>query len=118
MGMVHGVHRHTASRGPRVALDAELVVRTTSLHDGLVGTATTGNDTDHSAAVRRERLLGARGEANAGAVSISVVREDGGIVARSAGKSTAVADLLLNVADNGTLGESLERDNVTDGEAG
>lgn len=48
VGMVDGVHGHTTSLGPAVALDGELVLGARSLEEGLVGTATTGDDTDHT----------------------------------------------------------------------
>ena len=45
VGVLHRVHAHTTHGGPGVPLGAVLVERATSLHDGLVGTAATGDDT-------------------------------------------------------------------------
>jgi len=45
------------------------------------------------------------------------VTDDGGVVARSAGKCTTVTNLLLNVADNGTFGELTNGENVANSES-
>lgn len=50
------------------------------------------------------RLLGARGQLDAGDAGVGVVRHDDGVVARAAGQAAAVARLLLHIADDGTLG--------------
>ena len=51
MGMVDGVHSNTSNSGPGTsALGLPSVVGVTSLANRLVGSATTGNDTDHSSA--------------------------------------------------------------------
>lgn len=44
--VVHRVHGNTTGSWPRVALDAELVVGTTSLEQRLVDTATSSDDAD------------------------------------------------------------------------
>merc|ERR1719489_218653 len=48
MGMLHGVHSHTTYLRRAVPLDLVLMVRTTSLQHGLVNTASTSNNTNHS----------------------------------------------------------------------
>mmetsp|Transcript_25117 Transcript_25117/g.24868 ORF Transcript_25117/g.24868 Transcript_25117/m.24868 type:complete len:216 (+) Transcript_25117:256-903(+) len=116
--MVDGVHADTADVRPAVALGLVLVVGAAGLHDGLVGTATTGDDADGGAAVGRDDLLGARGQPDAGLVGLGVLAEDGGVVAGGAGERAAVADLLLDVADDGTLGEGVHGEDVADGEGG
>jgi len=51
MRMVNGVHSNTSNSGPGTsALGLPSVVGVSGLADGLVGSATTGNDTDHSSA--------------------------------------------------------------------
>jgi len=112
------VHAHTTDIGPAVALDLVLVVGTTSLEDGLVGTATTSDNADGSTAVLGEDLLGTRGKANAGLASVAVVGEDGSIVARRAGERATVTDLLLDVADDGTLGHRANGEHVANGKGG
>merc|ERR1719189_1819229 len=48
MGMLHRVHSHTTYLRPAVPLDLVLMVRTSSLQHGLVNTASTSNNTNHS----------------------------------------------------------------------
>lgn len=43
---------------------------------------------------------------------------DGDVVAGSAAERTAVTNLLLDVGDDGTLGNGAEREDVADGQAG
>lgn len=43
---------------------------------------------------------------------------DSGIVARSASEGTTVADLLLNIANDGTFGALRDGEDVADGEGG
>ena len=114
VGMVDGVHSNTTSLGPRVALDAVLVVSTTSLQEGLVNTTTSSNDTNGGTSGREDDLLGTGGELDAGLAIIGVVADDGGVTAGGTGESTAITDSLLNVADNGTLGHGTQRKNVSD----
>ena len=116
MGMLHGVHGHTADARPAVALRLVLVVCTTSLHYWLVNTTATGDDADHGTAVGGQDLLCARGELDTGDTLVVVVSYDGGIVARGASKGTTVTGLFLDVAYNGTLGEGLQRQDVAHGQ--
>ena len=110
--MVDGVHSNTTSAGPVVTLGLELVVRTAGLEQRLVDPSTTSDDTNGSASVTRDGLFGTRGETNAGLVVVGAVADNGGVVARGAGKSTTVADLFFNVADNGTFRASGDGENV------
>jgi hypothetical protein len=94
------------------------VVSTTGLEQGLVNTATAGNDADSRTAGHGEDLLGTRGELDAGLALVGVVGNDGGIVSRSTGERSTVTDLLLNVEDDGTLGHLADGKDVSDGELG
>lgn len=116
--MINGVHGNTTSLGPRVALDSELVLGTRSLEQRLVGTATTGNDTNHTTGSVLDDLLGTRGELDAGLAVLGVVADDGNVVAGGTAKSTTVTGLLLDVGDDGTLGHGGEGQNVADGQSG
>ncbi len=49
---------------------------------------------------------------------VRVVGDDGGVVARGTSKGSAVAILVLNVADDGTFGEVSNGENVADSELG
>jgi len=116
--VIDGVHGNTTSLGPRVALDSELVLGTRSLEQGLVGTATTGNDTNHTAGGVLDDLLGTGGELDASLAVLGVVANDGNVVTGGTAKRTTVTRLLLDVGDNGTLGQGGEGQNVTDGQSG
>lgn len=114
--MVDGVHGNTTSLGPAVALDGELVLGARSLQEGLVGTATTGNDTDHTTRAGVDDLLGTGGQLDTGLALIGVVADDGDVATRGTAESTTVTNLLLDVGDDGTLGHLAEREDVADGE--
>ena len=101
-----------------VALGLELVVRPAGLEQGLVDTATTRNNTDGSTAAAGDGLLRAGRKTNASLVLIGGVADDGGVVAGCPRERTAVTDLLLNVADDGTLGALSDGKDVADGENG
>lgn len=90
--------------------------RTTSLEQRLVDPSSSSNDTNGGTGGSRYSLLRTTGQANAGLVVIGRVTNDGGVVSGCAGKSTTVTDLLLNIADDGTLGALAYRDDVSDGE--
>ena len=112
------VHGNTSHFGPAVTLGLELVVGTTGLEQGLVNAATSSNDADGGTVGRGEDLLVARGQLDTGGVVVRVVGDDGGIVARGTGKSSAIAVLVLNVADDGSLGEVADGQDVSDSELG
>ena len=118
MRMVDGVHGNTTSLGPAVALDRELMLGTRGLEEGLVGTATAGDDADHATGVAVDDLLGAGGELDTGLALVGVVADDGDVVAGGAAESAAVAGLLLDVGDDGTLGDGAEGEDVADGQGG
>lgn len=75
------------------------------------------NDTDGATAVRRDDGLGAGGETDAG-LAVVAVSDDGGVVARGTGEGSAVTGLLLDVADDGTLGALGDGEDVADVEGG
>lgn len=116
--MVDGVHGNTTSLGPRVALDGELMLGARGLEERLVGTAAAGDDADHAAGAAQDDLLGARGQLDTGLALIGVVSDDGDVVAGGAAQGAAVANLLLNVGHDGTLGHGAQGQNVADGEGG
>lgn len=116
--MVDGVHGNTTSLGPAVALDSELMLGTRGLEEGLVGTATASDDADHATGVAVDDLLGAGGELDTGLALVGVVADDGDVVAGGAAESAAVAGLLLDVGDDGTLGDGAEGEDVADGQGG
>jgi len=118
VGMVDGVHGNTTSTGPAVALGSELVLSTRRLQEGLVGTSTTGDDTNHTTASAGEDLLGAGGELDTGLALIGVVADDGNVVTGGTAERTTVTVLVLDVGQDGTLRDGVEGQDVADGESG
>jgi len=112
--MLNGVHGHTSYNWPAVALSLVFVVRTTGLQDGFVDTTATSNDTNHSPVVGRDHFLGSGRQLDAGLFRFGIVSDDGGVVARRAGQSSAIAVLLFNIADDGTFRHRANRQNIAD----
>lgn len=88
---------------------------TTSLEQGLVDPSSSSNDANSGTGSSGHGLLSTTGQTDAGLVVVRRVSDDGGVVSGCAGKSTTVTDLLLNVADDGTLGALTYGDDVSDG---
>lgn len=91
---------------------------TRGLEEGLVGTSTTGDDTNHTTAGGRKDLLGTGGELDTGLALIGVVADDGNVVTGSTAERTTVTGLVLDVGEDGTLGDGVEGKDVADGEGG
>ena len=117
MRMVHRVHGNTLHVRPSTTLCLVLPVGVTGLKQRLLGTSTTGDDTNHGTAGRAEGLLGTRGQLHASLALIGVVADDGGVVAASTSKVSTVTGLLLNVADDGTFRHLTDGENVADGQS-
>lgn len=118
MRMLNGVTGNTTNLGPAVALATEAVVAVTGLEDRLLDTASSSNDTDHSTAGGADRLLLARGELEAGAAGLEVVGDDGAVVSGGTGNGSTVTGLGLDVADDASLDDVSEGEDVTDGKGG
>lgn len=85
-------------------------------HQGLVGTATTSDDTNHCSRAAVDDLLRAGRKLDTGLALIGVVADDGDVVARGAGERATVTNLLLDVRDDGTLGHGAEGKDVANGQ--
>jgi hypothetical protein len=116
--VIHGVHGNTTGLGPRVALNSELVLGARSLEQRLVGTTTTGNDTNHTTRGVLHNLLGTGGQLDTGLAVLGVLANDGDVVTGGTTESTTVTRLLLDVGDDGTFGDGGEREDVADGQSG
>mmetsp|Transcript_20562 Transcript_20562/g.51228 ORF Transcript_20562/g.51228 Transcript_20562/m.51228 type:complete len:223 (-) Transcript_20562:57-725(-) len=112
VGVIHRVHRHTTHNRPAVALRLVLVVHGTSLEHGLVATPATGNLPHGATAAAGDGLLGAGGELDAGEPGVGVVRHQDAVLAGRLGQHAAVAELLLHVADDGSLGHDADGQHV------
>jgi len=116
--MVDGVHGNTTSLGPAVALDGELMLCARGLEERLVCTATTSNNADHATGTAGDNLLGTGRELDAGLALVVVVADNGDVVAGGTAERTTVANLLLHVRDDCTLGDGRKRKDVADGQSG
>jgi len=103
MGMLDGVHGHTAHLRPAVTLGLVLVVGTTGLQHGLVNTSTSGDDTDHRAVSGWDDFLGARWQLDSALLGVGVMRHHSGVVSGSLSDSATVTSFLLKRAHNGSL---------------
>jgi len=112
--MLDRVHGDTTDLGPRVPLGLVFEVSSTGLEQRLIDSSATGDDANHSAIAGRNGLLGSRGQFHLGLVLIGVVGDDGGVVARGSGEFAAVSHLLLELADDGSLGHSANGHHVSD----
>jgi len=116
VGMLNGVHCHTTHLGPAVSLGLVLVVGTSSLQHRFVDPSAAGNNADHGAVGGGDDLLASRGQLHSGTLGVGVVCDDGGVVAGGPRDLSSVSELLLEVADNGTLGHDADGHDVADGE--
>ena len=58
VGMVDGVHLDSGDSGPDVSSSLVFEVGSSGLEDGLVGSASSGDEADHGSAVTRKGLSG------------------------------------------------------------
>lgn len=89
-----------------------------SLEQGLVCSAATSDNTDHTTDAALDNLLGTRGKLDTGLTLVRVVADDGNVVTGGTAESTTVTHLLLDVGDDGTLRAGAEGEDVADGEGG
>lgn len=68
--MVYGVHSHTSNSGESFSLSLVFVVESPGLHDGLLVSATSGDDADSGSAAAVDGLSGSGGESDSGLGSV------------------------------------------------
>lgn len=117
VGVIDGVHGNASDTGPSLSLGLILVVGVTGLEHGLIGTATTGDETDNSAASRGQGFLGTRGKTHTSLGTILGLANDDSVAARSTGDLTTVSHMSLNAGCDSTLGDLTEGEDVTGGES-
>ena len=118
VGMLYGILSYTTNLRPAVALDGVLVVGTSSLQQRLIGTTTSGNNTDLGTDVGGDSLLTSGRKSKLGGSLFVVVGDDNGVGTRATCESTTVTTLGFDVADNGSLRDRSQRQDVTAGKAG
>merc|ERR1719489_282170 len=114
--MLDGVHGHTTNLRPRVPLSLVFEVGSAGLQQRLVDSSSTGDDADHRAVAGRNRLLRSRWQFHFRPSHIRVVGDDGGVVAGSSGQFAAISQLLLQLANDGSLRHGADGHHVADGQ--
>merc|ERR1711962_141225 len=114
--MLDGGHGHTTNLRPRIPLSLVLEVGSAGLQQRLVDSSSTGDDADHRAVAGRNRLLRSRWQLHFRPSHIRVVGDDGGVVAGSSGQFAAISQLLLQLADDGSLRHGADGHHVADGQ--
>lgn len=118
MGMLNWIHSNTTDLRPAVPLYSEFVVCISSLQERFLCPASACNLTNHSSATTWYNLLGPRWKLDSGSAIVGVMADNNGVVTGGPGEDTAVTDVMLDVADDGTLGDGAEGEDVADDEIG
>lgn len=116
--MLDWVHSNTTNIWPVSSLDLEFVMLVTSLQDWFFGSATGGDNTDHSTGVTVDGLTGTGWKDDSGSGTIFRVTDDGGAGAGGSGELTLVTSSLFDVHDDGTFWDDVDWEDVTDGDLG
>jgi len=116
--MLYGILCDTSDLGPAVALDGVLVVGTSGLQQRLIGTATSGDDTNLGTDGGRDGLLTSRRKSKLGGSLFFVVGDDDGIGTGGTGESTTVTTLGFDVANNGSFGDRSQGQDVSASQGG
>ncbi|VEU36287.1 unnamed protein product [Pseudo-nitzschia multistriata] len=116
VGMLYWILSNTTNLRPAVALDGVLVVGTSGLQQGLVCTTTSSDNTNLGTDSGGDGLLTSRRKSKLGGSLVFVVGDNDGIRTGGTGKGTAITSLSFDVADNGSLGNSSQRQDVTAGQ--
>ena len=114
--MLNRIHSHTTHLRPAVPLHSEFVVCVTSLEKWLLSPTSTGTLPNHSSATTWNNLLCTRWKLDSGGVVIGVVTDDDSVVTGSSGEDTAISDVVLDVADDGSFRDGSDREDVADHE--
>jgi hypothetical protein len=110
--MLDGILRNSTNLGPAVALDGIFVVGISGLQQRLIGTATTGDDTNLRSDRRGHGFLSTRRQTHTSGSLLFIVRDDNRKGSRAASKGTTVSLLGLNVANNGSLGNNIQGQDI------
>ena len=116
VGMLDGVHGDTSDSGPVSLLGVRAVVAGVGAEHGLVGSLAAGANANHSSAASEDGLTDAGGQSHARLLAILRVADHDSGSAGGTGESATVAQLGLNVGDDGALWHLVDGENVADSE--
>jgi hypothetical protein len=111
--MLHGILSNTTNLGPAVALDGVFVVSTSSLEQRLIGTASSSDNADLCSDSGWNSLLTTRWKTQTGCSLVFIVGDNNGKSSTASGKGTTVSLKGFNIADNGSFGDHVEWQDVT-----
>lgn len=114
--MLDGVHCHTSNSWPVLSLSLVLVPRPVGLKQGLVSSLATGDNTDHGSAGSDDGLSGTGWESESSLLLVLGVTDDDSRSAGSSGERASVSLLALDVGNDGSFGEAVDWENVSDRE--
>jgi len=112
--MLNGVHGNTSNSRPAVSLNLVLVVLVTCLHDWLVNSASSRDHTNHGTARTVQSLSGTGWKSDSGLLAIIGVTDNDSTAAGSLSQGTSVTNLTLEIANNRTLRDLVDWQNVAD----
>lgn len=118
MGMLNWIHSNTTNLRPAVPLHSEFVVGITGLEKRLLSPTSTGNLPNHRTAAAGNNLLSTRWELDPGGVVVRVVADNDGVVTGAPSEDATIANVVFNIADDGTLGDRSDREDISDDESG
>jgi len=97
MRMLNWVHGNTSNSWPVVSLTSSLVPGVGGLEEWLIGSLTTGANSDHGSAGRHDGLSGTRWKSDSGFSTILSVTDDDGGSAGCSGEGASVSLLSFDV---------------------
>ncbi len=117
-GMLYWIFGHTSNLGPAVPFHGILVKGPSGLEQGFVGASSSGHDANLRADVGGDGLLAAGRQSKTSRALVVVVGDDHREAAGSAREGPSIAHLGFHVADNGSLWDLFQRQNIANGQSG
>lgn len=116
--MLDWVHCNTSNSWPVVSLGLVLVPGVGSLEEWLLNSLTSSANSNHGSARSWDGLSDTGWESNSGLLTILGVSDDDGGASRGSGEGSSISGLAFAVGDNGSFWESVDWENVSNGEGG
>jgi hypothetical protein len=115
VGVIYGVHCYGTDNRPFVSLGFVLVPSATSLKNWLVCATSSCNEANSGTAGVGKGSLGTRGHTNTSGTLVGVLGNNYAVVSRGLGNFTIITYFGFYVANNSTLREFAERENISNG---